>query len=201
MVVPDDDELQRQILCSRHDSLRAGHLGREKTLDLVARTFYWPTLRQYVNLYVDGYDLCQRFKSTRHSLYGLLQPILAANAPWKRVTTDFIVKLSSSGVSDAIMVVVDKNTKLAHFIPTTKTINSNEIAMLYLHHVWKHHGTPNKMIFDEGSVFVSKFMQRLYELLHIQPTPTIAFHPQSEGQMEHVNQFLKQILQMFITKQ
>ena len=115
-------------------------------MDLVARTFYWPTLRRYVNRYVDGCDLCQRYKSTRHSPYGLLQPIPTANAPWKRVTTDFIVKLPSSGGFDAIMVVVDKNTKLAHFILTTETINSNETAMLYLHHVWKHHGTPNEMI-------------------------------------------------------
>ena len=142
----------------RHDSLGAGHLGRAKTLDLVARTFYWPTLRRYVNRYVDGCDLCQRCKSTCHSPYGLLQPILAADAPWKRVTVDFIVKLLSSGGFDAIMVVVDKNTKLVHFIPTTETINSNETAMLYLHHVWKHHRTPNEMISDQGSVFVSKFM-------------------------------------------
>ena len=61
---------------------------------------------------------------------------------------DFIVKLPSSGSFDAIMVVVDKNTKLAHFILTTETINSNETAILYLHHVWKHYGTPNEMIFD-----------------------------------------------------
>ena len=74
------------------------------------------------------------------------------------MTTDIIVKLLSSGDFDAIMVVVDKNTKLAHFIPTTETINSNEIAMLYLHHVWKHHGTPNEMISDRGPVSVSKFM-------------------------------------------
>ena len=98
------------------------------------------------------------------------------------------------------MVVVDKNTKLAHFIPTTETINSNKTAMLYLHHVWKHHGTPNEMISDQGPVFVSKFMRRLYELLRIQPAPTTAFHPQSDGQTERVNQFLKQILQMFTTK-
>ena len=58
MVVPDDDEFRRQILHSRYDSSGAGHLGREKTLDLVARTLYWPTLRRYVNRYVNGCDIC-----------------------------------------------------------------------------------------------------------------------------------------------
>lgn len=98
------------------------------------------------------------------------------------------------------MVVVDKNTKLAHFIPTTETIDSNGTASLYLHHVWKHHGTPAEMISDRGPVFVSKFMRRLYELLRIQPSPTTAFHPQSDGQTERVNQSLEQILRMFTTR-
>ena len=103
------------------------------------------------------------------------------------MTTDFIVKLPSSGGFDAIMVVVDKNTKLAHFIPTTEIINSNETAMLYLHHVWKHHGIPNEMISDRVPGFVSKFMRRLYKLLCIQLVSTTTFHPQSDGQTERVN--------------
>lgn len=92
-MVPDNEEFRRQILRSRHDAPAAGHLGRAKTVDLVARTFYWSSLTRYVHRYVDGCDLCQRSKPTRHPRYGLLQPISAADAPWKKVTTDFIVKL------------------------------------------------------------------------------------------------------------
>lgn len=200
IMVPDNEEIQLQILRSRHDAPLAGHLGRAKTLDLVTRTFYWPSLRRYVHRYVDGCDLCQRSKSTRHSRYGLLQPIPAGESPWKRVTTDFIVKLPKSAGFDTIMVVVDKNTKLAHFIPTNETIDSKETATLYLQHVWKHHGTPDEIISDRGSVFVSKFMRRLYDLLRIRPTPSTAFHPQSDGQTERVNQTLEQILRIFTTR-
>ena len=200
IMVPDNEEFRRQILRSRHDAPAAGHLGRAKTVDLVARTFYWPSLTRYVHRYVDGCDLCQRSKSTRHPRYGLLQPIPAADAPWKRVTTDFIVKLPQSNGYDTIMVVVDKNTKLAHFIPTTEAMDSAGAAKLYLQHVWKHHGTPTELISDRGTVFVSKFMRRLHELLRIQPSPTTAFHPQSDGQTERVNQYLEQILRMFTTK-
>ena len=64
--------------------------------------------------------------------YGLLQPISAAEAPWKRVITDFIVNLTNSAGFDAIMVVVDKNTKLAHFISMTKAIDAKGVASLYL---------------------------------------------------------------------
>lgn len=85
--------------------------------------------------YADGCDLCQHSKSTHHNRYGLLQPIPAAEASWKRVTIDFIVKLPSSGGFNDIMVVVEKNTKLAYFIPTNETIHSNATATLYLHYV------------------------------------------------------------------
>ena len=64
-----------------------------------------------------------------------MQPIPAIQAPWKRVSTDFIVKLPKSEGYDSIMVVVDKNTKLAHFIPTKEIIDSNGTASLYLHNV------------------------------------------------------------------
>ena len=78
---------------------------------------------------MEGCDLCQCFKPTCNGIYGLLQPILAAEASWKRVTTDLIVKLSNSVGFDANMVVVEKNTKLAHFTPTTKAIDAKDVAL------------------------------------------------------------------------
>ena len=98
------------------------------------------------------------------------------------------------------MVVVDRNTKLAHFIATKETIDSNETASLYLQHIWKHHGTPDQVISDKGPIFICKFMRRLSQLRRIQPAPTTAFHPQTDGQTEKVNQVLKQFLCMFTTK-
>lgn len=148
--VPNNAEIHRQILRSRHDAPAAGHQGRAKTLDLVARSFYWPTLTKYVHRYVDGCDICQRSKPSHHAPYGLLQPIPAAEAPWKRVTTDFIVKLPNSNGYDAILVVVDKNTKLAHFISTNETVDSSGTANLYLRHIWKHHGLQTKLSLTEA---------------------------------------------------
>lgn len=90
-----------------------------------------------------------------------------------------------------MLVVIDKSTKLGHFIPTQETVTSQETASLYLHHVWNHHGTPEAVISDRGPVFVSKFMRRLFDLLRIKPSPTTAFHPQANGQIERVNQVLE----------
>ena len=110
------------------------------------------------------------------------------------------MKLPKSEGYDSIMVVVDKNTKLVHFIPTKETIDSNGSALLYLHNLWKHHGTPNEMISDRGTIFVSKFMKRLCQFLQIQPSLTIAFHLQANKQTERVNQIVEQFLRMFKTK-
>ena len=77
-----------------------------------------------------------------------MQPIPAVHAPWKRISTDFIVKLPNSTRYDSVMVVVDRNMKLAHFISTNETIDSKETTSLYLHHIWKLHGTPDEVILD-----------------------------------------------------
>ena len=84
--------------------------------------------------------MCQHSKLTHHAYYGLLQPIPIGAIPttkslWKQVTIDFIVKLSKSKGHDSILVVVNKNTKLAYFIPTNKSIGANAKATLYLHYV------------------------------------------------------------------
>ena len=156
-------------------------------------------IRRYVHRYVDGCDICQRSKPTHHSRYGLMHPIPAAHAPWKRISTDFIVKLPVSNGYDSIMVVIDKNTKLDHFIPTNESVNSQDTTKLFLQHVWRYHGTPEEVISDRGPVFVSKFMTRICNLLRIKPSPTITFYPQSDGQTERLNQVLEQFLRMFTT--
>ena len=83
-----------------------------------------------------------------------------------------------------------------------KLLESNGCAAtagLYLQYIWKHHMTLNEIIYDRGSVFTSKFIKRPCEPLQIQPTPTTAFHPQSDNQIEKVNQMLEQFLCMFTT--
>ena len=99
-----------------------------------------------------------------------------------------------------MMVVVDKNTKLGYFIATKKTIDFEDTASLYLLHIWKHHGMQNEVIYDRGPIFVSKFMRRLLELLCIKPSPTTAFHPQTDDQTKRINQVLEQYLRMFTSR-
>jgi hypothetical protein len=111
---------------------------------------------------------------------------------------DLIVELPESGGYDAIMVVVDSAGKQSHFIKTVTTITAARVANLYLHNVWKLHGLPWKVISDHGPQFIGLLMKELCHLLGIEAALSTAYHPQTDGQMEHINQELEQFLWIFV---
>ena len=195
--VPDDDEIKLKILRQCHDSPVAGHLGQAKTLDLITRDYHWPRARQYINEYVNSCDTCARNKAPRHRPHGTLHPLPIPTAPWESVSMDYIVELPESNGYDTILVCVDRFTKMAHFCPTTTRVTAEETASLYLRHVFKHHGLPTNVISDRGPQFTSRFAARLFELCQIKSNKSTAFHPQSDGQTERVNQVLEQYLRIF----
>ena len=195
--IPSEPTIKLEILRRSHDSKTAGHFGQVKTLEMVSRDYYWPRMRQYVNLYVNSCDTCSRNKSPRHAKYGPLKPLPVPSTPWNSVSMDFIVELPSSSGYDAILVCVDRLTKMAHFCPTNSTVTAGETARLYLHNVFKHHGLPEDIVSDRGPQFVSKFTQSLLAALDIKGNRSTAYHPQSDGQTERVNQTLEQYLRIF----
>jgi hypothetical protein len=110
---------------------------------------------------------------------------------------DYIVELPPSNGYDAIYVCVDRFTKMAHFCPTSSNVTAEQTAQLYLQHIFKHHGLPENIISDRGTQFTSKFTRRLLELCDIKSNKSTAYHPQSDGQTERVNQVLEQYLRIF----
>jgi len=113
---------------------------------------------------------------------------------------DFVVELSLSSGHNAMMTVVDSVSKRAHFIPTHTTVTVEGAARLFLHQVWKLHGLSTCIVSDRGPQFVARFTRELYHLLGIKLASSTAWHPQTDGQTEHVNQELNQYLQLFVNK-
>jgi hypothetical protein len=111
---------------------------------------------------------------------------------------DVIGELPLSRGFDAILVVVDRLSKRIHAIPTTTQMDSSGMARLFLEHVWRHHGLPDEIISDRGPTFVSRFSRELSELLGIKTTPSTAYHPQTDGQTERVNQEIETYLRVFV---
>ena len=122
--VPAEERLKVEILNLCHDAKTAGHLGIEKTLELVLRNYYWPGIRAFVKQYCRTCDTCARNKSSRHAPYGHLHPLPIPEGVWDSVSMDYIVKLPESEGYNAIYVCVDQLTKMAHFIPTTTRVTA-----------------------------------------------------------------------------
>ena len=196
--VPKDGELRRRVVELHHDSLPTGHPGRWKTYELVSRNYWWPGMSVYVEKYVTGCDTCQRTKNRNQQAHGPLQPNSVPDQPWQVISCDLITQLPKSSGYDAIFVVVDRLTKQAHFIPTTSSVDSPGIAELFLSSVWKLHGTPQEVISDRGPQFAAKFLRQVFKRLGIRSALSTAYHPQTDGQTERVNQELEQYLRAFI---
>jgi hypothetical protein len=186
--------LRTRILQMFHDAPTAGHPGIARTLSLLTHSFSWPGIRKEVIQYVSSCDLCQRVKARRQNPEGPLKPIPLPCQPWSVIGMDFITKLPLSNRFDSIMVVIDLLSKVTHFVPCKETYNADQLAQLFRFNIFRLHGIPEKIISDRGSVFVSEFWKALMRLLCITPGFSTAYHPQTNGQTERMNQVLEDYL-------
>ena len=92
---------------------------------------------------------------------------------------------------------MDRLTKQALFIPTTKSRAAPDVAALFLHHVVRVHGLPETLVSDRDPVFTSHFWRRLLEMCGIQANRSSAFHPQTDGQTEKKNSVVEQYLRIY----
>jgi len=176
-----------------------GHPGRAKTLELLARKYYWPSKRKDVDRFVRNCHVCRRTKSTRHAPYGVLKPLSVPERPWQHISVDFVTGLPQSKAYDTVCVVVDRVTKQRHLIPCTMTITAEELGTLFCDRVFRYHGLPETIVSDRGPQFASHFWRHLCSCLKIDTRLSTAFHPQTDGQTERVNVVVEQHLQAYVT--
>ncbi len=200
--VPNNRALQTLVIGEHHDSKMAGHTGYQKTYDLLMRHFYWPNMYRDTKLYVRSCYTCQRTKVENRKVAGLLQPLPVPPRRWHTVTMDFIVQLPKSANGfNAIMVVVDKLSKRAYFIPTHTTADADATARLFFKHiVCAGHGVPSVIVSDRDSKFTSKFWRTLWSMLDTKLAMSTAFHPQTDGQTENLNRTLEQMLRAYTNR-
>ena len=195
--VPDDPGLRRRIVAQHHDTKVAGHPGRWKTLELVSRSYWWPHMSRFVGGYCRACDLCLRTKVQRRKPIGELHPLPVPEERWDVVSLDFIVELPDAHGHDACLVVVESVGKMGHMVPTVTTVTAAGTARLYFANVWKLHGLPRVVVCDRGAQFVAEFMRELSNLVGVKIANSTAYHPQTDGQTERVNQELEQYVRLF----
>src|SRR5260221_8781688 len=183
-----------QLICNHHDHPMAGHFGHHKTIDLIHHSYHWPGLTQMVKQYIQSCMVCACSKANQHKPYGFLKQLPIPPQPWESISMDFIKQLPTLEGHTAILVIVNHLTKQSLFIPTHDSIDSPELAQLFLTHMFSKHGMPSHVTSDWGSEFISHFFQSLSKLLWMQLHLTSGYHTECDRQMEHLNQVLEQYL-------
>jgi len=111
--------------------------------------------------------------------------------PWTHISVDFIIKLPIVAGKDVILVVCDKLSKMTHFVVTIEGTMAEGLAKLFRDNVWRLHGLPESMVSDRRLQFATELTKKLNRMLGIKTKLSTAFHSQTDGQMEHMNQELE----------
>lgn len=191
-------EFQHKVIKALHDSPIGGHYGVMVTYTRIKKLFYWPKMKQCIQNYVNACAICQQSKTERIHYPGLLQPLAVPEQAWQTVTLDFIEGLPKSSNYNSILVVVDKFSKYAHFIKLKHPFTALKVAQVYMENVYKLHGMPQALVSDRDSIFTSNLWQELFKKSGTELRMSSAYHPQSDGQTERVNQCLETYLRCFV---
>jgi hypothetical protein len=195
LVVPKDHKLRKQIMDEAHLSKFSIHPGSTKMYQDLKQSFWWTRMKREIAKYVSECDICQRVKASHLKTAGILQPLPIPSWKWEDISMDFIVGLPHTSLRhDSIWVIVDRLTKTAHFIPVHTTYVAKKYAEVYLDQIVCLHGIPKTIISNRGTLFVARFWEQLQDALGTKLIRSSAYHPQTDGQTERVNQILEDML-------
>ena len=186
--------LQTKLISAFHASAIGGHSGVTTTYQRLKKLFAWRGLKQAVEEFVHQFAVCQHAKHEHIKPPGLLQPLPIPTEPWHDLTTDFIEGLPLSEGCEVIMVVVDRFTKYAHFVPLRHPFTAATVARAFWDSIIKLHGVPHSIASDRDPIFTSKMWRALHDAAGTKLSYSTAYHPQTDGQSEHVNQCLEMYL-------
>ena len=193
--VPETAGLRSEILREAHSSPYSVHPGSTKMYKDLKRHFWWENMKRDVADHVAKCITCQQVKFEHQQPSGELQPLEIPEWKWDHVTMDFVTALPRTKKGhNMVWVVVDRLTKVAHFIPLRTGCSLEKLAEIYVREIVRLHDVPLTIVSDRDTRFVSRFWRSLHEALGTMLRFSIAFHPQTDGQSEHTIQMLEDML-------
>lgn len=169
-----DCSLRLQLTSELHNE---GHVGRDRTLLLVSSSYFWPSLRRDVTRFVERCVTCQTSKGQATNA-GLYLPLPIPTQPWTDISMDFVMGLPRTQKGfDSIFVVVDRFSKMVHFIPCKRTTDAVQVATLFFREIYRLHGLPLSIVSDRDSRFLGHFWRSLWKLLDTSLDMSSAYHP------------------------
>jgi transposase InsO family protein len=186
------------FLQEAHGGGLMGNFGVKKTEDVLAAYFFWPKIRHDVEHYVSRCTTCNKAKS-RLNPHGLYMPLPIPSVIWEDISMDFILRLPRTKRGrDSIFVVVDRFSKMAHFIPYHKSDNASHVVDLFFTKIVRLHGVPNTIVSDRDAKFLSYFWRTLWFKLGTKLLFSTTCHPQTDGQIEVINRTLFTMLRAIL---
>lgn len=193
--------VRTQVIEQAHKSVCGGHSGKHELYSKLSRWYYWPRMTTDVAQYVRACLTCKRSKAYREGKHGLLHPLPIPSKYWSSISIDFITHLPpcrhNGQTFTDILVVVDRLTKKKKFIPMA-SMTTDALVVAFIEYIWREEGFPEEIISDRGAQFVSYFWKRLCQRLGVRPKFSTAHHPQTDGQTENANSYLKQYLRAYV---
>jgi len=175
-----------------------GHHSEFPTQYGLRKLFYWKTMSSDVHKYVRSCHSCQTRKTAATKQYGKNHPLPIPKAPWQIIVMDFLINLPSSMLNDhkynSLFVIVDILTKMVHLIPTATNVKAEGVAKLYFENIYHLHGLPKGIVSDRDTKFTGAFWCTLQKMIGTDLLMSTTAHPQTDGQSEHSNRTLLQIL-------
>lgn len=177
-----------------------GHFGVIKTLELLQEHFYWPYMKIDVQKLCERFIVCKKAKS-KVLPHGLYTPLPALEFPWVDISMDFVLGLPrTKNGKDSIFVVVDRFSKMAHFIACKKVDDASHAADLFFKEIVRIHGVPRSIVSDRDTKFLSHFWRTLWGKIGTKLLFSTTCHPQTDGKTEVVNRTLSTLLRSVLTR-
>ena len=200
--VPDIPEFKTVLLGENHDHLMAGHFGRDRTLDLLRRKWFWRGMAKDVEVYIQSCDKCKRVKASTGRSLPPLQPIVS-NRPWSMITLDFVGSFEPAVKTEntECLVMVDKFTKMVYLAGCQKGISAKETAFLVIRHVVALHGIPEEILSDREPQFDSQVWKDIWYILGARVKLAAPQHPQTDGQSERSIRTFVQLMRIYTETQ
>ncbi|KAG7588690.1 Reverse transcriptase domain [Arabidopsis suecica] len=195
-----NSSLRELFVREAHGGGLMGHFGVSKTLKVMQDHFHWPHMKRDVERMCERCPTCKQAKA-KSQPHGLYTPLPVPSHPWNDISMDFVVGLPRTRTGkDSIFVVVDRFSKMAHFIPCHKTDDAMHIANLFFKEIVRLHGMPKTIVSDRDTKFLSYFWKTLWSKLGTKLLFSTTCHPQTDGQTEVVNRTLSTLLRALIKK-
>ncbi|WVZ57829.1 hypothetical protein U9M48_008168 [Paspalum notatum var. saurae] len=195
LCVPLNESIRGTIMTEAHCTKYSIHPGSTEIYQDLKKLFWRRRMKRDIAEFVTKCDTCNRIKAERQRPAGLLKPLEIPMWKWEKITMDFIVGLPRTPKgNDSIWVIVDRLTKSAHFIPVNTRFDVAKLAELYVQNILRLHGAPLSIVSDRGPQFTTKFWKSLHKAMDTKLDYSTAYHPQTDGQTERVNQLLEDLL-------